>query len=471
MKKYFLSALLFLCCCVTYAQRQLSLAQCREMALQNNKLAAIAERTEDKISYESKSYFANFFPKISLSGLYLFSSSKMEKTVQGNYLPTFVPDPATGQLKPNIVTMPDGSPLTDADGNPVFKEYAYFPDMALSLKLNGLYTAGIQAEQPLYMGGKIMAAYKMSLIGKDVARLNRNLTRAEIVVQTDEAYWTHLKTLELKKVAIEFQKVVTELYRNVQDACKTGMKPKNDVLKVQVQVNKAELQLQQAENAIRLSRMNLCQVVGLPVMSDISIEESVDPGSGVALNVSAGDYTARPEYSILEKQIELKSQQVKLVRSDFLPNVGLLAGYGYTHGLDLNSTPLINKASFFALVSVKIPVFHWGEGLNKVRAAKAEQQIMQLQRDNLNEKMNLEMMQAWNKYSESELEVALTLRSLEQAEENMKTSRNQYEVGLETLANYLEAQTLWQQAWMEMINAKISQRLNETYYLRATGRL
>jgi outer membrane protein TolC len=469
-KKHLLLTILLLGCYVTYAQQQLSLEQCREMALQNNKASAIAERTEDKITYESKSYFANFFPKISLSGLYLFSNTGMDKTLKGNYLPTFVPDPATGQLKPNIVTMPDGSPLIGADGNPVFKEYAYFPDMALSLKLNGLYTAGIQAEQPLYMGGKITAAYKMSLIGKDIARLNRNLTRAEIIVQTDEAYWTHLKTLELKKVALAFQKVVTELLHNVQNAYETGMKPKNDVLKVQVQVNKAELQVHQAENAIRLSRMNLCQVLGLPLTADITILDSLGGDVFTETNRIA-DYSARPEYSILEKQIELKNQQVKLVRSDFLPNVGLLANYGYTHGLDFNGTPLLDRASFFAVLSVKVPVFHWGEGMNKVRAAKAEKQIMELQRDNLNEKMNLEMTQTLNKCSESELEVALTLRSLEQAEENMKTSRNQYEVGMETLANFLEAQTLWQQAWMEMINAKITQRLNETYYLKVTGGL
>lgn len=470
-RKYTLSIIFALCCSVTFAQQRLSLEECREMALRNNKSAAIAERKEEKIAYESKSYFANFFPKISLSGLYLFSNTEMNKTVKGNYLPTYVPDPATGQLTPNVVTMPDGNPLIGADGNPVFKEYAYFPDMALSLRLNGLYTAGIQAEQPLYTGGKIRTAYKMSLIGKDIARLNRSLTRAEIIVQTDEAYWTHLKTLELKKVALAFQAVATELLHNVQNAYETGMKPGNDVLKVQVQVNRAALQLQQADNAIRLSRMNLCQVLGLPLKSDITVSETIDENdnAGGVSTVAASGYTARPEYAILEKQIELENRQIELVRSEFLPNISLLANYGYTHGLDFNGAPLFDRTSFVALLSVKIPVFHWGEGLNKVRAAKAGKQIMQLQRDDLNEKMNLEVMQTLNECSESELEVALTLRSLEQAEENMKTSRDRYETGMETLANYLEAQTLWRQAWMEMIDAKIDRRLNETYYLRAAG--
>jgi outer membrane protein TolC len=470
---------MFFCYLAANAQQKLSLAQCREMALQNNKASAIAEKTENKITYESKSYFANFFPKISLTGLYLFSNTSVDKTIEGGYLPTYVPDPATGQLKPNIATMPDGNPIIGADGNPVFKEYAYFPDMPLNLKLNGLYTAGIQAEQPLYTGGKIMAAYKMSLIGKDIARLNRNLTRAEIIVQTDEAYWTHLKTIELKKVALAFQKVVAELRHDVQNAYETGMKPKNDVLKVQVQVNRAELQLLQAENAIRLSRMNLCQTLGLPLTTDIAVSETLDDDEYFRRDVASNsatmsntvDYTARPEYSILEKQIELKNRQVKLVQSEFLPNVGLLAHYGYTHGLNFNGAPLFNRMSFYAMISVKIPIFHWGEGINKVRAAKAERQIMKLQRDNLSEKMNMEAVRALNKCDESELEVALTLRSLEEAEENMKTSRNRYEAGMETLANYLEAQTLWQQAWMEMVNAKIEQRLNVTYYLKATGGL
>lgn len=449
------------------AQQKWTLEACREMALQNNRAIAVAEKTEEKTVYESKSYLANFFPRISVSGAYLYTSAGMSKTVKGNYLPTFVPDPATGQLKPNILTNPDGSPVAGADGNPVFREYAYFPDMKFDLGLNGTYFTGIRAEQPVFMGGKIASAYRMSLAGKDIARLNRHLVRTEIIVETDEAYWQHLKAVESRKVALAFREVVNELLHNVENACKAGMKTKNDLLKVQVQVNRAELQLRQVENAIRLSRMNLCRVMGMPLASEIEIAESLD---GNPAEVSrTDDFTARPEYAILEKQIELKNQQVKLVRSEFLPNVGVMANYGYMRGLELNGAPLVDRTSFSALLSVQIPVFHWGEGLNKIRAAKTEKQIMQLQRDDLNEKMELELRQALDKCEESILEVDLTARALEQAEENMKTSRNHYEAGMETLANCLETQTLWQQAWMDMLDAQIRQRLNETYYRKARG--
>jgi outer membrane protein TolC len=475
MKRSIYQILFLVACCIpAQAQQVFTLEQCREMALKNNKATAIAERTEEKTNYESKSYYANFFPKISAQGSYLLTNNKFGKTIEGNYLPTFTPDLATGQLTPNILTMPDGTPIIGPDGNPVFKEYAYFPDMNLNITTGGTYLAGLSAEQPIYMGGKIIEAYKMSEIGKDIAQLNKNLTRAEIIVKTDEAHWLHLKALESKKVVLAFQKVIDELMQNVQAALKSGMKTKNDLLKVQVQMNKAELQLQQAENAIRLSRMNLCQIMGLPLDTEINISTDFAGDENTAqygLPDGLRDYTARPEYSILEKQIELKTRQIKLVKSDFMPNIGVMANYGYMHGVKLNGTPLFDKASFSALFSVKIPIFHWGEGTNKIRAAKAEQQIVQLQHDDLSEKMELEMRKYQDKLDESKLEITLTARSLEQAEENMTICKKHYEAGMETLANCLEAQTLWQQAWLEMINAKINRHLNETYYLKATGGL
>jgi len=451
------------------AQETLTLDQCREMALKNNREGAIARQTEEKTGFDVKSYRANFFPKITAQGGYLLTNNRFNKNIAGNYLPTFVPDLTTGELKPNILTMPDGSPVTGADGNPVFREYAYFPDMSLNFKLNGTYFAGLSAEQPIFMGGKIVSAYRMSQIGREMAALNTAVTRTDIIVSTDEAYWLHVKALESQKVAIAFKQVIDELMRNVEAAIKVGMKTRNDLLKVQVQMNKADLQIQQAENAIRLSRMNLCQIIGKPLNSEFRVQSLTINDSILNLSTVNPSPSSRPEYSLLDRQIELKSQQIRLVRSDFLPNIGVMANYGYLHGPELNGTPLVDKASFSAMFTLRIPVFSWGEGLNKIRAARAERRIAEIQRDDLSEKMQLEILKYQDKLNESDMEITLTARSLEQATENMKLSREHYETGMETLASYLEAQTLWQQASLDHINALISRHLYETYYLKATG--
>jgi outer membrane protein TolC len=453
------------------AQTIYTLEMCRDTALKYNHAVAIAGQTEAKAKYNERAYFTHFLPNFSASGSYLYTNTQFNQKIEQMYLPTYLPDPASEKLLPNLALLPNGQPIVGQDGKSVFNQYAYFPGMDLNVRLSGTYFAGIRAEQPIFMGGKILSAYQMSRTGREMATLNTAQTRVEVIVKTDEAYWLHIQALESKKAALAFKEVVAELLQNIEQAEKSGMKTHNDRLKVQVQMNKAELQLQKAENAIRLSCMNLCQVMGLPLTTPISLsfisleKEAVIP---VSENSKA---TSRPEYVLLEKQIELKNRQINLVRADFLPQVGISANYGYMHGLEFNGTPLLDKASFSALLSVKIPLFHWGEGWNKIRVAKTEKQIMEWQREEWTEKMELEIQQAQDRLNESQWEVNMNRLALEQAEESLKITRDQYAVGMETLANYLEAQTLRQQAWLALIESKIARRLNETYYLKATGKL
>ena len=67
--------------------------------------------------------------------------------------------------------------------------------------------------------------------------------------------------------------------------------------------------------------------------------------------------------------------------------------------------------------------------------------------------------------------IGIRADALSQAEENLQVSKNRYEVGLETITNFMEAQAQWQKAWSDWIDARTELRLNETYYLKATGRL
>lgn len=443
-----------------YAQQAMTLEQCREMALENNKQMAIAEKTGDKASADVRAYRANYFPKFSLSGNYLLSNASSTLTIPGGYLPTYVPG-ADGSLVPNI--------LTSAGGDPVFNQYAYMPDSEFRVKLNNTYTAGIRAEQPIFMGGKITAAYQMARIGQELAGLNSNLTRSEVLVLTDEAYWTYVKAYELNQVAEKYKGVVNELLRNVQDGHEVGMVRRNDVLKVQVKQNEAELQLRKTENAIRLAQMNLCHIIGLPLTTKIILPTSFNaPDETIAYDA---DITLRPEYAMLDKQVELKRQQTRLVRSEFLPNIGVAAMYNYTYGVKVNDKPIIDNTAFAAMLSVKIPLFQWGEGRNKVRSARTEQKITELKQADANEKMELELMKTINEVDEAKLEVDLTNNSLLEAEENLKTHKDMYETGMATLADFLEAQTAWQKASSDCVNANASFRLSLTRYKKAAGKL
>ncbi len=340
----------------------------------------------------------------------------------------------------------------------------------MNYKIGTIYTAGVQVEQPLYMGGKIRAAYKMSVLGKEMARLNETLTATEVILQTDKAYVMLIKAKEMKKVAEKYHALLSELSKNVNSAYKHGMKPQNDVLKVQVKLNDSELSLRKADNALRLATMNLCHHIGRPLTDVIDISDEF-PQVEEAFQMQTSDITARPEYGIVNKQVAIAEQEVKLNRSELLPHIGVRGSYDYMHGLEINDATFMKQGAFSVFLNVSVPLFHFGERVNKVKSAKLKLEQARLEQESVNEKMMLELMQAANNLDEARLETRLAERSLAQAEENMKVSGKQYEVGLETLSDYLEAQMLWQQAFQTHVDAHFQQYITYIAYLKAAGML
>lgn len=432
------------------AQEKLNLKQCREMALKYNKEMSAANRQAEAARLMSLSYKANFFPNFTATGTGIYSTADGSLGVPGGNLPVFTPNPSTGEM--------------------VSSGFAYFPGLNLDYKIGTVYSGGVQVEQPLYMGGKIRAAYKMSLLGKEMAHLNETLTSSEVILNTDKAYVLLVKAKEMKKVAEKYHALLTELSKNVESAHKHGMKPQNDVLKVQVKLNESELALRKADNALRLAGMNLCHYIGRPLTTQIDVSDDF-PEMEKEWNMQVSDITARPEYGILNKQVAIAEQEVKLNRSELLPHIGVRGSYDYLHGLEVNDETLMKKGAFSVFLNVSVPLFHFGERTNKVKSAKVKLEQARFEQESANEKMLLELMQAANNLDESRLETELSERSLAQAEENMKVSGKQYEVGLETLSDYLEAQALWQQAYQTKVDAHFQQYVNYVAYLKAAGQL
>ena len=450
MKKTFILITLILCAFTMNAQETLTLSKCRAMALENNKQMAAAIKQTQAARYTEKSYWANFFPNFTASGSGLHSTMNGSFNIPGGNLPTFIPD-ATGQFLPN-------------------NGFAYFPGIDLNYKVRTIYMGGLQVEQPIFMGGKIKAAYKMATLGKQMAQLNENLTSTDIILETDQAYALMIKAQEMNKVAESYHAVLQELMKNVQSAYKHGLKSKNDVLKVQVKLNESELSIRKAQNALRLANMNLCHLIGKPLNETLHISDDfpiIEQQSETQIN----DITARPEYNILDKQVDLAKQQVKLTRSELMPQIGIRGSYDYIHGLKVNEQTMFDKGNFSVLLNVSIPIFHFGERINKVRAAKMKLEQTRLEQADLNEKMLLELTQSANNLDEAKLEAELADQSLLQADENRRISKGEYEAGLESLADHLEAQALWQQAYENKVDAHFQLYLNYVKYLKASGQL
>ena len=428
-----------------FAQDVLTLDDCIGMAVENNRRMAAADWQQSGALYDFRSAKALFLPSFSVTGNALYS------TAGGSY------SSGMGQL-----------PVFGADGAPT-GQFALFPGIDLSYDLGWVFSAGVKVEQPIYMGGKILANYHAADIFREIAALKKRQTETEVIVETSRAYAALVRTVELKKVAESYHDLLSELMRSVESAKKHGMKSQNDVLKVKVKLDESELNLRKAENAGRLAMINLCHCIGKPLTSRVEID-------GVLPEVSEPDITGasideRPEHLMLEQQSELYRQKVAAARSEQLPQVGLVGQYGYLDGVKLNDTKVFGSWNFTVGVQASIPIFDFGRRMNKIKSAKAQYEQSMAEREDTDEMLNLDFQRACNSLDEAMVEKTLSESSVLSAEENLRTSRLQYERGMETLSDYLEAQSLWQNAEQGLVEARINCWLSWLDWRKASGQI
>ena len=123
------------------------------------------------------------------------------------------------------------------------------------------------------------------------------------------------------------------------------------------------------------------------------------------------------------------------------------------------------------MASVSIPLFHWGEGLKKVKKAKLDLQNARLDLQQNSRLLSIEARQAVQNLTDGYNLVQTAELGSRQAQENLRVMRNRYTNGLSTLTDLLDAQSQWQQAESNRIEALTQYKIYETEYLRCTGKL
>lgn len=465
----------------SYAQQVLTLDSCRALALANNKELRISQEKVNAAHYEKKAAFTNYLPKIDLTGGYmrtqkeisLLSDAQKQSignmgTNLGNQLQQLVaanPGLAAGlqELLPGAVAgLTDG---LNAVGQGLVD--------AFRTDTRNMTVGAATLTQPLFMGGKIIAYNKITKYAERLAESQHATGMQDLILQTDQIYWQIISLVNKKKLAENFLELVQKLDSDVDKMIKEGVATKADGLSVKVKVNEAEMMLTQVDNGLNLSKMLLCQLCGLPLETDFQLaDESMKdlplPNTYTEANVSTA-LSNREELKSLELASEIYRQKVNVVRADFLPSVALTANYLVTNPSLVNGFENKFRGMWAAGVVVKIPVFHWGEGIYKVKAAKAEANIARYKLEDIKEKVELQVTQNSYKVNESTKKLALAEKNMEKAEENLRYANLGFKEGVIPTSNVLEAQTAWFSAQSGKIDAQIDVKMSELYLNKSMG--
>ena len=357
------------------------------------------------------------------------------------------------------------------------------PDMdmlGMEMRMRGSYMAGVNLTQPIYAGGKITTGNRLARIGEETAAEQLRMTRMDVLVEADNTYWTYIAVGRKVRMLESYHAQMDTLHRQTEAALAAGMATENDLLRIDAKRTEIHYQLQKVQNGADLCRMSLCRIVGADFDTQIEATDTTFVASQ-PVGLSA-ETAARPELHLLEKQIAAGREQIRMARADMLPTVALTANYMYYGNIKLNGmtdaggTMIPFSQEFrdgmgMAMLSVQIPIFHWGENRKKVRKAQYELRNAELDLQKNTRLLNIEVQQAIRNVQDGYELIHTAEKGLQQADENLRVMRNRYAASMAPLTDLLDAQSQWQQAESNLIEAQTQYKIYETEYLRATGSL
>lgn len=414
----------------------LSLQDCRKMALEYNEKIRIADNAVNKARLDRQIAFAQYLPKVdgSFTLLHMQTQDLLE--------------------------------IGDVLG--------------VSLQTRGTFLAGVSVTQPLYVGGQITAANRLARIGQTVSEEQKRKTRQQVIADVDNAYYTLISVRSKVRMLEAYSRQMQGLYDQVKLGVDVQMATTNDLLRISTKQNEISYQLQKARNGEQLCGLALAYAIGADMDQTIIPSDTVLQSQNLGLSE---DFSARPDLHLLQQQVKANEVMVKKERSNYLPTLALLGSYSYhdnlrlkgnlnlPHGTALDYHYTFSGSCPYALLSLRMPLFHWGAELKKVKKAKLNLADSKLQLQQMERGMRIEVRKAVQNVTDAQRMVETATTGRQQADENLRVMRQKYDNQMCTMTDLLDAQSQWQQSRSNLIEAQTQLKIYETEYLRVTGQL
>ena len=484
-----------LCVLPTYAgaQQVLTLDECRQMAVENNNSLKTAQQKIKVAGYDRNIALANYFPKITATGTYMYTSRDWKlidddkaaviqnagTTLQNDVTNKMMQIMSDKDVMTKYMTdaafkkLIDGLQTTDI-ATPINAIGQHITD-ALTLDMHNLCGAVVSVQQPVFMGGKIVASNQMAKYAEELAQSQYDAEHAQVLADIEQAYWQIVSIAAKKNLAENYADLLRQMGKDVDALVAEGFATPSDALTIKVKMNEAEMLYTKATNGLALAKMLLCKECGLPLDSEITLaDETLDAIPVPQMSPVISDeevYAARPEIRSLDLAKKIYDKKVAVVRADGLPTVAVMANYAVTNPNVFNGFQNKFGGFFSAGVLVNVPIFHGTEAIQKTKKAKAEAALTQYRLDDAKEMISLQVAQLRQQEGEALEKLTMAESNLENAEENLRVATAGWNEGMIASNVVLQAQTAWLQAHSEYIETGVELQMCSINLAKAEGRL
>ncbi len=442
-----LAIALFLMGFTAHSQQTLTLKDAILYALENKSEAVKAKLGIENSEYQIQEVRSRALPQIAVNGNLTYNP-----ILQLNALDT------KAFLQPGQ-ELPEGAPSVQL--------------IALSPKWTAV--GGVTLNQAIF-DQAVFTGLKAAKSTREFYKINAQLTEEQVIERVANNYYQVFVQRQNLAVA-DSNYVNTSRVRDIiKGQFDNGLAKKIDLDRITVNLSNINTQRQQLINAVQLQENTLKFYMGMPIETQIIIPDTafeIVP----QLLAEGPNSTKRSEYQLLETQERLLMYQQKSIIAEYYPTLGIAANYNYIGQGPQN--PLFGKpadqvywSDFSAVaLNVRIPIFT-GFG-TRARIRQAGISIRELQADLKDTKLALDLAfeNAKTQINNSIITVGSQKENVALAQEVLDNTQNNYQQGLATLTDLLDAENSLIVAQKNYTSALLDYKLAEIQLVKSKGEL
>lgn len=326
-------------------------------------------------------------------------------------------------------------------------------DFEVSPTILNNYQMRFGIQYPIFTGFRLEKNTELNENNLKATRQDYLSDENNLIFNIKNAYWS-IKNAEmmLQSTQANIRQMEAHLL-DLENFLKNGLATENDLLKVQVQISNLNVLKIDLENNIKLGKINLAILLGLPTQSQIeltsNIETDVSDFEPLDKLIKLAKLN-RPELSATKYRKEASLAAISLARSGWYPQVNFFANYYFNRP---NQRLMPAQDKFYGTWDIGIQFSYniWNWMTTKYQTQQAEEMFQQTQlaEEQIIDAITLEVTQNYYALDKSKEKIVLSKLTLRQAEENYRVTQEKFRNGLVSSSELLDAE-------VALLNAKIS---------------
>jgi outer membrane protein len=333
----------------------------------------------------------------------------------------------------------------------------------------------VDATEAIFAGNRINNSIRKATLQEQVAVLSLDKDETDIKFLVAAGYLDIFRLLDEQKVYINNTRLARERLKNILNLRAQGLVTQNDVLRTELIISDYELTTRNIGRSVVQLDNQLNIVLGLPdttrLIPDTTLTREEQPVGTVESLIDQA-YRENHDIKISGKQKQLAETNIRLLKGERLPTLGVFANNNFQRPY-LASTPAIDIYYNYwtAGIGLSYNISSIYKSPRKIKAGYIGLELTSKQDSLTRQNVEVDVRNAFVKYTQSLDELQTYRRDLHSAEENYRVVENRYYNQLALLTDLIDATNTKIEAELKVTNAEINRVYSYYQLQKAIGTL